>query len=213
MNDFNTTAPVAAAPMTILNTRAFRVQMLAKLAGMRIDCLAKGLGAEPKPTTKVLLTAMEQTLLNAVAENISYIQANAAMREASLRDELDAAHERLLRDQTYIMQLGFEASKLRARAERAERELAGELQFSRHPEFRVLGVKQALHDIADEVVEFVQSPSRDEASDIAFGLGRLLGALCKRKYVGVWGDSLHIAKCNERFVEYGHFRSRRHLAA
>ena len=85
------TTPPAAIAMSILNTRSFRLQMLAKLVGMRIDHLGKGLGAEQKPTAKVLLSEMEQTLLSAVAENISCIQANAAVREAALRDALDAS--------------------------------------------------------------------------------------------------------------------------
>lgn len=86
-----------------------------------------------------------------------------------------------------------------------------QLQFGQHPEFRVLGLRQAWRDIIDEMVEFVQEPSCDEASDIAFGIGRLLGGLLGRKYASFPGDGRHIAKCNARYASYGHFRSQRHL--
>ena len=85
--------------------------------------------------------------------------------------------------------------------------------FSNHAEFTVLTIREALTTLMDEVTEFCQEPSKDEASDIAFGIGRLLGALLGRKYVPVWGDTQHIAKCNARFLDYGHFRSKRHLNA
>ncbi|WP_216726058.1 hypothetical protein [Hymenobacter siberiensis] len=87
------------------------------------------------------------------------------------------------------------------------------LRFLNHPEFQVLTLSEAYTTLKDEVVEFIESPSRDELSDIAFGIGRLVGALLGRKYVSVPYDGLHVAKCNERMAEYGHFRSRRHLAA
>ena len=83
--------------------------------------------------------------------------------------------------------------------------------FSDHPAFTVLTVREAVRTLLDEVTEFCQEPSKNEASDIAFGIGRLLGALLGRKYVPVWGDTQHIAKCNARYLDYGHFRSRRHL--
>ena len=82
-----------------------------------------------------------------------------------------------------------------------------------HPDFTVLTVREAVSTLLDEVVEFCEEPSRDEASDIAFGVGRLLGAVIGRKYVPVWGDGLHVAKCNARVAEYGHFRSRKHITA
>ena len=83
--------------------------------------------------------------------------------------------------------------------------------YINHPQFLTLSIREALTTLLDEVVEFVQEPSRDEASDIAFGVGRLLGALLGRKYVPVWGDTQHIAKCNARYLDYGHFRSKRHI--
>ncbi|GAC1598831.1 MAG: hypothetical protein NVS3B25_25120 [Hymenobacter sp.] len=85
--------------------------------------------------------------------------------------------------------------------------------FNEHPAFGVLTLGEAWSTLADELTEFFESPSRDELSDIAFGLGRLAGALLKRKYIRMPYDGLHVTKCNQRMVEYGHFRSRRHLAA
>lgn len=85
--------------------------------------------------------------------------------------------------------------------------------YTDHPAFTVLTVREAVSTLLDEVAEFCEEPSRDEASDIAFGMGRLLGALLGRKYVPVWGDTQHIAKCNARYLDYGHFRSKRHLNA
>ena len=114
--------------MTILNTRAFRVQMLAKLCGMRIDCLAQGLGAEPKPTAKVLLSEMEQTLLNAVAENIGHIKANAAMREAALLDQLEQANA--------------EAAAARRMTEQAEFDLAVQTRRLENARLRLKQLEQ-----------------------------------------------------------------------
>ena len=72
-------------------------------------------------------------------------------------------------------------------------------------------VRQALRDIADETVELLREPSRDELSDIAYGIGRLLGALTGRTYVPVPGGARHVRKIEERMAEYGCIRSRRHL--
>jgi len=75
----------------------------------------------------------------------------------------------------------------------------------------VLAPRQALRDLLDELREFVSEPSRDELSDIAFGLGRLLGALSRRVYVPVWGAADHVTKIADRMNTYGCVRSRRHL--
>jgi hypothetical protein len=84
------------------------------------------------------------------------------------------------------------------------------LLFINHPDFEVLGVREAFRHIAEEIKEYVDSPSWDEFSDICFGMGRLVGALLNRKYVRFPFDNLHIMKCNHRFMKYGHFRSLRH---
>lgn len=75
----------------------------------------------------------------------------------------------------------------------------------------VLGVWYALKCIIDEVVEFVREPSRDELSDICWGVGRLVGALLGKVYVRVPGDRLHYEKVMSRYEEYGCVRSRRFL--
>lgn len=80
-----------------------------------------------------------------------------------------------------------------------------------HPEYKVLGVKESIKHLIDEIKEFIEEPSMDEFSDICYGVNRFLGAIVGRKYVGLLSAKTHIAKCNKRYLEYGHFRSKRHL--
>lgn len=75
----------------------------------------------------------------------------------------------------------------------------------------VLTPRAAMKHIVEEVQEFIEAPSMDEASDIAYGVGRLLGAFFKRPYVGVPGDTIHVRKIKVRMEEYGCIRSSRHL--
>lgn len=77
--------------------------------------------------------------------------------------------------------------------------------------FKRRTVSDAIRDIADEVAEFVAQPSRDELSDICFGIGRLLGSLVGREYVRFMGDGAHVAKINKRMSDYGCIRSRNHF--
>lgn len=70
---------------------------------------------------------------------------------------------------------------------------------------------RAVRDILDEAVEMLKEPSKDELSDIAYGIGRLIGSLTGRPYVPFPGDALHVRKIEERMREYGCIRSRRHL--
>lgn len=73
-------------------------------------------------------------------------------------------------------------------------------------------VKQALEALKDETVEFFREPSKDEASDIAYCINRLGGALIKRPYLNiVGGTKTHIDKIEQRMKEYGCIRSSRHL--
>lgn len=74
-----------------------------------------------------------------------------------------------------------------------------------------LPLREALKTTWDEVVEFVAEPSKDEASDIVYGLGRVLGALINRPYVRVPGDGIHVRKIQQRMNDYGCIRSKRHL--
>lgn len=70
---------------------------------------------------------------------------------------------------------------------------------------------EAVRDTLAELVEFIREPSRDELSDIAYGVGRVLGAVVQRPYIRVPGDGLHVAKIEKRMREYGCIRSTRHL--
>jgi hypothetical protein len=70
---------------------------------------------------------------------------------------------------------------------------------------------RALRDVVDEAKEFAKEPSIDELSDIAFGVGRLLGALTCAPYRRVPLAGPHIEKVAARMQEHGCVRSRRHL--
>ena len=72
-------------------------------------------------------------------------------------------------------------------------------------------VKQSLLAIKDELVEFVQEPSMDEFSDVMYGIGRLIAPIFGKSYVSMPGDKKHIFKINNRMVEHGCIRSKRHL--
>lgn len=75
-----------------------------------------------------------------------------------------------------------------------------------------LSVKEALGGLFDEVKEFLEEPSKDEASDIAYCVNRLAGALVNRPYVKIIGGTkIHIDKTQKRMQEYGCIRSQRHL--
>ena len=51
----------------------------------------------------------------------------------------------------------------------------------------------------------------DEASDIVFGIGRLLAGLFGKVYFKMPGDRRHVDKMNARMAEYGCARSKRFL--
>lgn len=83
--------------------------------------------------------------------------------------------------------------------------------YKNHPEYKVLGVIESFTHIIDELIEFLAKPSLDELSDVSYAINRFLGSLSRRKYVDFLPAKLHILKCNKRFEEYGHFRSKTHL--
>jgi len=84
--------------------------------------------------------------------------------------------------------------------------------YYNHPDYKIVGMKEGLSIIMDEVREFLQAPSKDEMSDIIYGINRLIGGLFGKKYLKLLPfDGIHIAKCNRRYLEYGHFRSKRHI--
>lgn len=80
-----------------------------------------------------------------------------------------------------------------------------------HPEYKVLGVKESVVHLIDEIKEFIDEPSMDEFSDICYGVNRFLGSLFGIKYINLLSAKIHITKCNKRYLEYGHFRSKRHI--
>jgi hypothetical protein len=76
---------------------------------------------------------------------------------------------------------------------------------------RPLPPRLAMRDILDEMKEFVQEPSKDEMSDVLWGVGRLIGGILGRSYVRIPGDADHYKKVVVRMDAYGCVRSRRHL--
>ena len=79
----------------------------------------------------------------------------------------------------------------------------------------VLPIRVAIVHIAEEAVELFEVKNfdelKDEASDVMWGIGRLLGAMAGKPYISVWGDALHRRKVEARMAEYGCVRSKRHL--
>jgi hypothetical protein len=52
---------------------------------------------------------------------------------------------------------------------------------------------------------------KDEASDIAWGVGRIIGGFLGKAYVRIPGDRIHYNKVVNRINEYGCMRSKRFL--
>lgn len=52
---------------------------------------------------------------------------------------------------------------------------------------------------------------KDELSDIAWGIGRIIGGFLKKAYVRVPGDAIHFDKVASRVEAYGCMRSKRFL--
>lgn len=52
---------------------------------------------------------------------------------------------------------------------------------------------------------------RDEASDISWGVGRIIGGLVGKPYIRMIGDKSHYNKVANRMNDYGCIRSRRFL--
>ncbi len=71
-------------------------------------------------------------------------------------------------------------------------------------------LRAAVADLAEEIGEFLWRPSLDEASDICFAFGRLLGSLVGEQYIRVPGDSMCLEKLRWRLHVYGCVRSPRH---
>ena len=75
----------------------------------------------------------------------------------------------------------------------------------------VATLREAVMELADELVEFIKDPSQDELSDCAYAVGRIIGACVGKVYVRVPGDGRHVKKIQRRLDEYGCIRSRKHL--
>ena len=52
---------------------------------------------------------------------------------------------------------------------------------------------------------------KDELSDIAWGVGRIIGGIIKKPYIRIPGDGIHYHKVVERIEDYGCMRSKRFL--
>ena len=52
---------------------------------------------------------------------------------------------------------------------------------------------------------------KDELSDLAWGIGRIIGGMMNKPYVRVLGDGAHYRKVVGRINEYGCMRSKRFL--
>ena len=80
---------------------------------------------------------------------------------------------------------------------------------------KVITVRHALKVILDEAIEFIQSKTieeaKEEASDVCFSIGRLLGAVIGRTYVRVPYDGRCQVKRATRLMEHGCIRSKRNL--
>lgn len=84
--------------------------------------------------------------------------------------------------------------------------------YENHPDYKVLDTWSGCIHLIDEIIELIQSPSLDELSDCCYAVNRLFGSLFNMKYLRIIPfDKIHIEKCNKRYLEYGHFRSKKHL--
>lgn len=75
---------------------------------------------------------------------------------------------------------------------------------------RVLEPREALEHCLDEMRELIEGRNKEEASDVAFTVGRLLGAVMGRIYVRVPGDGMAYEKMHRRYRETGCVRSLAH---
>lgn len=76
-----------------------------------------------------------------------------------------------------------------------------------------LSLKEGVISIAEEVVEFIKSPSMDELSDIVYAINRTVSSLIGLYYFPIIPilDRKHKLKIEERMKNYRCIRSTRHL--
>lgn len=78
--------------------------------------------------------------------------------------------------------------------------------------YKPLSIREGLVHLWDELKEFIAEPSKDEFSDICYGVNRLIGGLFKKEYLRlVPGDKMHIDKIDHRMQTHGCIRSERHM--
>ena len=84
--------------------------------------------------------------------------------------------------------------------------------YNNHKDYKTLSFREGFLCIGDELVEWICSFNKDEFSDVCYAINRFIGSIFHKKYIRIIPfDAMHIIKCNKRFLEYGHFRSKRHL--
>ena len=76
---------------------------------------------------------------------------------------------------------------------------------------KVMQFREAWAAIWDELIEWVEEPSKDEFSDIMWGVGRLIAGVFGKVYVSMPFDGLHREKVEARIKKFGCVRSERHL--
>ena len=66
-----------------------------------------------------------------------------------------------------------------------------------------------------EICELLEAKNmdefKDEMSDLAWGIGRIVGGILNKPYVRIFGDGIHYRKVVSRVEEYGCMRSKRFL--
>jgi hypothetical protein len=68
-----------------------------------------------------------------------------------------------------------------------------------------------IYELIDAIKKKDREEIKDELSDIAWGIGRMLGNMLGKPYVRIPGDSAHYHKCVGRMQEYNCMRSKRFL--
>jgi hypothetical protein len=80
---------------------------------------------------------------------------------------------------------------------------------------RVLSISEAWRNLAGEACEVIQARDLDnvveELGDVAFSLGRFLGAVSGRVFIPVPGSEACVHKMQSRINRYGCVRSERNL--
>ena len=111
----NTPTTTTAGSFTTISAGVYRLQQLAKQAGIGMDTLALALGGgefaiEAKPTTKVVLQRMEAEMLQVLTLNLDRVKATSAMQTSALRDQLE--QQAMLHEQQISQQRAYHCQAL-----------------------------------------------------------------------------------------------------